>query len=151
MNRKILRLFTILIWLIALVVEASDDGKRKVTVHRPDLDIALLFDESSSMGDTDYKRVYNGMREWVKGYFVKERINKTRFAVVGCGSTDPNVAIKLRFSDYQTADIVNKKIPDTVLKKNNYYYCLEMTKKKVFGQKEDRLGVPNVILCKYKR
>lgn len=121
--------------------------EREVKVHDPHLDIVLVFDESGTMAQTDYPRIYQGFREWVTSYYKDDKVAETRFAVIGCN----NAKAQLYFDESERATEVGQKIPHTVPENawNNFDNCFKEVASEIFTDaRGDRPNASNVVLCK---
>lgn len=137
-------LFLSIMITFAILVTAK---LKQLQITDPKLDIALMFDDSSDMKLTEFDRVYNGLRRWIKGYYIEDRPKVTRFSIIRCG----NQEVKLRFQTINsTAEEIAKLIPDSIPRSatGSFKDCFE-TVLNVFTEKSgNRSEAPDIVLCK---
>lgn len=127
-------------------------------VHDPFVDIVLIFDQSGSMHEKDFKHIYQGFREWVFEYYnyhyVKELvdISETRFAVIGCFDNKNKSKIEHYLQDTKDANGVIKAILniDTKYDSQDYFdTCFDTVREDILSvNKGERPKAPNVVIRK---
>lgn len=165
-NRVVTTCFSIFVIMMTVLVQLSIGRCETMSVHDPNIDIALLYDQSGTMAlYKDQLHLWEAMRDWIRKYFLGSHKGLTRFAVMGCGSLmeDSDVTPLLYLDgSSDNKQFVSEKLVDKILQaqeeargftakgmRDNVGGCARSAIHKIFqSTKGDRHDAKNVVFCK---